>query len=555
MFLALQSFLELVAGRYVTRMCDNSMVVAYINKQGGTVSRSLCSLAKQLLRWMESLDVHLNARYLPGQSNALADLLSRWDQVIGTEWSLHPRVARDLLRRWGLPSIDLFATSYNTKLPLYCSLFPDPQAVFEDAFRHPYDNLDLYTFPPFPLVGRVVARVRETPNFSMIGRPPLARKGLVRRLTPTDPTTSDVSMVGPVVAAVPLQQVPQRRPPAEPSRVATLQRLLRESGFSRGSAVEMSGCVRTSTSRLYQVKWMLFCGWCLGRDVAPVIATVPLIVDFLVHLRRDKSLSVSAFKGRRSALNSVFALKVMDLADSHPISIWIRSFLKSVRPEELRPVAWVVTLILQGLTQAPYEPLRTSDERFLAQKTLFLLALASAKRIGELRALSHCISHSRGWGEVSFTFVAGFVAKTQDPSSSAPRFEGFTAPALPNASTNRNEKLLCPVWAVRCYLFVTARRSTKEIAKNTVSFWLRKTISRVYQLLGRSVPDPSSRAWETRGIAPSLRFKKNFAVDQVLKAGTWRRHITFTRHYLRDLVHRSLETFHLGPVVAAQALV
>ena len=29
---------------------------------------------------------------------------------------------------------------------------------------------------------------------------------------------------------------------------------------------------------------------------------------------------------------------------------------------------------------------------------------------------------------------------------------------------------------------------------------------------------------------------------------------TFTRHYLRDLAHRSLDTFHLGPVVAAQAL-
>ena len=119
----------------------------------------------------------------------------------------------------------------------------------------------------------------------------------------------------------------------------------------------------------------------------------------------------------------------------------IKSFLKSVRPEELRPPAWDVTLVLQSLTRAPYEPRRTSDERFLAQKMLFLLALASAKRIGEFHTLSHCISHFRGWGEVSFTFVAGFVAKTQDPFSSAPRFEGFTVPALPNASTNRNGRL------------------------------------------------------------------------------------------------------------------
>ena len=159
LFLALQSFQELVAGRHVTAMCDNSTVVAYINKQGGTVSRSLCSLASQHLRWTESLNVHLDARYLPGQSNVLADLLSRRDQVIGTEWCVHPQVARDLLRHWGSPSIDLFATSLHVKLPLYCSLVPDPQAVFKDAFRHHWANLDLYAFPPFPLVGRAVARV------------------------------------------------------------------------------------------------------------------------------------------------------------------------------------------------------------------------------------------------------------------------------------------------------------------------------------------------------------------------------------------------------------
>ena len=87
------------------------------------------------------------------------------------------------------------------------------------------------------------------------------------------------------------------------------------------------------------------------------------------------------------------------------------------------------------------------------------------------------------------------------------------------------------------------------------SFGLRKTISRAYQLLGTKQPVPAPRARETRGIAPPLLFKKNFAVDQVLKAGTWCRHTTFTRHYLRDIAHRSLDTFHLGPVVAAQALV
>ena len=165
--ISLQAFREDVIGHHVTAMCDNSTVMAYVNKQGGTVSRALCLLTRRLLRWTESFDVNLDARYLPGGSNVLADLLSRRGQVVGTEWSLHPRVARSLLRVWGNPSIDLFATCLNAKLPLYCSLVLDPQAVFQDAFHHPWDDLDLYAFPPFPLVGRVIARVQESSRVAM----------------------------------------------------------------------------------------------------------------------------------------------------------------------------------------------------------------------------------------------------------------------------------------------------------------------------------------------------------------------------------------------------
>ena len=243
-----------------------------------------------------------------------------------------------------------------------------------------------------------------------------------------------------------------------------------------------------------------------------------------------------------------------------------RSFLKSCSPSDLRPPAWNVALVLQSLTSPPYEPLKTVEEHFLAHKTPFLIALASAKQVGELHALSYRVSHSVGW-KVSFSFVPGFVAKTQDQSSLDPRFESFTVAALPKSSNSPSGRLLCPVRAVKCHLACTAQHRprcerlfitsgrTRKISKNMVSFWLRRVISRAYQLSGKALPAPSPLARETRGIAPSLLFKKNYAVSQVLKAGTWRRHTTFTRHYLRDLSHKSLDTFHLGPVVAAQAMV
>ena len=77
-------------------------------------------------------------------------------------------------------------------------------------------------------------------------------------------------------------------------------------------------------------------------------------MDFLIHLRHDKGLSISAVKGYSSALNSVFALKGRDVASSQEITMLLSSFSRSLDPVELRPPAWDVALVLQSLTGPPY---------------------------------------------------------------------------------------------------------------------------------------------------------------------------------------------------------
>ena len=164
--------------------------------------------------------------------------------------------------------------------------------------------------------------------------------------------------------------------------------------------------------------------------------------------------------------------------------------------------------------------------------------------------------------EVSLSFVLSFMAKTQDPSVHDPRFEGFTIPVLPHG-LDPYARLLCPVRALQWYLERTAEHrpdlarlflSTgeyKEVSKSLISYWIRQVISRAYAQAGEPVPS-QPRAGETRGLGPSLLVKRNYDVPAVLKAGTWKRHSTFSRFYLRDLVSRSLDVHHLGPVVAAQ---
>ena len=124
-FLALKEFQDLCSNNIVLVATDNTTVVAYVNKEGGMKSGSLCPL---LWRILEHQETALKARHIPGRLNVIADKLSRFGQTIQTEWSLHPEVFQAICSRWHQPQVDLFATRFNNKLPQFVSLVPDPQA-------------------------------------------------------------------------------------------------------------------------------------------------------------------------------------------------------------------------------------------------------------------------------------------------------------------------------------------------------------------------------------------------------------------------------------------
>ena len=57
--------------------------------------------------------------------------------------------------------IDLFATKFSKRLPLYVSPVPDPEAWAVDALSFSWTNLQGYAFPPFPILGKVLRKARE----------------------------------------------------------------------------------------------------------------------------------------------------------------------------------------------------------------------------------------------------------------------------------------------------------------------------------------------------------------------------------------------------------
>ena len=83
-FLALKEFRTLVCNKTVLIATDNTTVVAYINKEGGMKSGSLCALLWRILSWCTKQQVTLRARHIPGRLNVIADKLSRLGQTIQT---------------------------------------------------------------------------------------------------------------------------------------------------------------------------------------------------------------------------------------------------------------------------------------------------------------------------------------------------------------------------------------------------------------------------------------------------------------------------------------
>ena len=165
---ALLAFKEQLTGMTVQLMSDNASVVSYLRKQGGTVSVPLYLLAREVLLLARDAQITLRAKHIPGERNALADLLSRMNKVVHTEWTLHQSVVDSLFITWDKPNVDLFATRMNNRLPVFVSPMADPLALDVDAMSISWKGMYAYAFPPFVMLGRVLEKVPRDHPCEMI---------------------------------------------------------------------------------------------------------------------------------------------------------------------------------------------------------------------------------------------------------------------------------------------------------------------------------------------------------------------------------------------------
>ena len=288
---------------------------------------------------------------------------------------------------------------------------------------------------------------------------------------------------------------------------------------------------------------------------SPWHVSVQQLADFLLSLFEEGKLKVSTIEGYKSAISSTLKVRGVNLGTDPFLCGLVNSFYTDRPVERNLAPRWDLSVVLNALTKPPFEPrdMASVELKFLAYKTVFLLSLATGARRGEIHALD-LLRWSSDGNDVFLRPRVGFVSKTQVARDPSTALTGFWVKSLA-ATMDRSEpdRSLCPVRALRFYigrtkslragrtpLFLPLRETESgTLSPNTISAWIKKTISMAYQIAGKDEELArlhSLRAHETRALSSSWDALRNTSVRDIMDACRWRSHNTFTSFYLRDLV-------------------
>ncbi|CAG8844937.1 43422_t:CDS:2, partial [Gigaspora margarita] len=137
---------------------DNTIAVVYLNYQGSTAFQELSLLAEDIWNLCLNKKIRITAQHLPGKLNLQVDQASRY-RPVQQDWKLNPTIFNQLMIKWGLFTINLFANRNNTQLPHYFSRFPDPSAFATDALKQKWPKKTLWSNSPWIIIPKILFKM------------------------------------------------------------------------------------------------------------------------------------------------------------------------------------------------------------------------------------------------------------------------------------------------------------------------------------------------------------------------------------------------------------
>ena len=337
----------------------------------------------------------------------------------------------------------------------------------------------------------------------------------------------------------PLPPVPPKSAYASADCMATLKRFAIQAGFSPAVAGQLIFSRRLSTRLNYQARWGTYRKWCKDFHHKSSSPSIAKIADFLTYMFKTKGAALSTIKGYRAMLAAVFKFPLPKISSS-VLKDLVRSFEISAPRPIFPPPPWDLDKVLEFLSGPPFEPLARASFLDKTKKALFLLAMATAKRVSELQALSFSVSFQ---GEDLVLYYDPFFrAKTESVINPLPR--SVVVPSLSDFAGNLPERLHCPVRAIKYLrkaarsasfipprLFVSPKNPKRSMSKNAMSFYLRQLIVDSGAVSSARPP----RAHDIRGIATSLNYYSNLSLTSLMQVATWKSKRVFASRYLKEV--------------------
>ena len=151
----LEAFAAKLRNERVRWYTDNQNVARIIvTGTSGSKNPSLQQEALAIFSTSVANSIRIEPEWIPREENKLADYVSRI--VDCDDWSLDYTIFKQLDNRWGLHTINRFASHYNTQLPRFNSRFWNPGTEAVDGFTCDWSKDVNWLCPPVYLVPRVI---------------------------------------------------------------------------------------------------------------------------------------------------------------------------------------------------------------------------------------------------------------------------------------------------------------------------------------------------------------------------------------------------------------
>ena len=325
---------------------------------------------------------------------------------------------------------------------------------------------------------------------------------------------------------------------------------------------------RPQTRAVYNVRWAAYVSWCTGKNLDPKTCPIQDVLDFL---QEKATGAYSTVQGYLTVLNKHHApvptVKsgrevLVRLRKTAAVKYWLRGLRCEKAESRVVVPPWDLEVVLNALKRFPFHPLEKIDLKHLTLKTVFLVAITSARRAAEIHALERDTLIFRPDGVSAFV-RPGFKHKVNTPWHASrpiefPAMRQEDGPELQSLCVHRALKQYLKATQVHRaasgtnQLFVCYGRGQigQPVSKIRISEWLKLAVRLAYKLAGENQPR-NVKGHQVRKLATSWATLAQVDPQAICDAATWQSSCSFARHYKLDLAHSARSMFGRSVLQAA----